>query len=179
MFIIPVLYIYLYFSHKTYEHPAVFRGVSCQMFLFHLWLMLLGFKTYYFNKKYIWFSLSLFGVIGVLIFIFNEANFSLQAYKFPTTLPYIIATMISIGAAMGFKKQIIKSNFFTYLGENAMSFYLAQGISSSILYSIVKIIELNWVLKLSICFSYNFIMAMVIGLLISKIVPKITFALIK
>ncbi len=178
MYLVPLFYLYLYFTHSTYNYPAVFKGVSCQLFLFHLWLIFLGFKTYKINKKHIWIGLSIFGIVGTLAFIFNETNFYLQTYKFPTSLPYIIATMISIGITMTLK-QTVKPSYLTYLGENAISFYLAQCISSSILFTFVRIININWIYKLAICFSLNFFIAMIIGFLITKLAPKITSIIIK
>lgn len=179
MYLIPIFYIYLFFSHSTYNYPAVFQGVSCQQVLFHLWLILLGLKTYNLNKKYIWLGLSLFCIVGTIAFALNEPSFYLQSYKFPTSLPYIVATMISIGAVMAFKKTVKQQNFLTFLGENAISFYLAQCISSSILFNFVRIININWIYKLAICFSLNFLMAMIIGFLITKLTPKITSIITK
>lgn len=170
---VPIFYCYLYFSKSVYNYPAVFGGISIQMFLFYLWLIILGYKTYNFNKKYVWLSLSFVALIITATFAITQTDFSLQAYKFPVVaLPYAVASMISVGLTMALKRQI-KDNFLAYLGQKAIYFYLSQGISSSILFSIVKIIHLNWPIKLLICFSANCFMAIVIGILISKIEPKI------
>ena len=80
---------------------------------------------------------------------------------------------------MYFSKFIKKRNFITKVGENALVFYLAQGISSTLIKELVEVIDLNWVIKLIIIFTINMVGTILIASLIiftqKKINQSISF----
>lgn len=176
--LVPVFYCYLYFIDNKFSSPEVFSGISIQMFLFPLWLILLGYKTYNSDKKLIWRILAFVFFVIIVFLALSKEHFYLQSYKFPISLPYIIASLISLCLVMGFKTQV-KNNLFVDIGQKALYFYLAQGISSSVLYFIVDAVILDWPLKLLLCFSLNCSMTILIGRLISEIEPKILSVITK
>lgn len=178
LILVPVFYCYLYFSHKIFLSPKVLEGVSVQMFLFPLWLILLGYKTYKCDIKLVWFGLSFISFAILLLIMLTHVDFYLQNYKFPISLPYIIASMISLGLVMGFKRTV-KNNIFAEIGQKAIYFYLSQGISSSVLCRAVFEIFLPWALKLLFFFFLNCSMALLLGKLIFELEPKITSFVIK
>ncbi|WP_394989495.1 hypothetical protein, partial [uncultured Helicobacter sp.] len=48
--------------------------------------------------------------------------------------------------------------FLTFAGQNAIYFYIAQGISSSFLLKITPKIQIFWIPKLALCFCINFVL---------------------
>lgn len=90
----------------------------------------------------------------ILIFIFCSLNLnlsSIQSIKFPPSIPYLVISLFSIYLIWFLKDRIkIKEkNLFVFIGKNALFYYFAQGIGSSILYLIYPYITFNnYILKL-------------------------------
>ena len=61
--------------------------------------------------------------------------------------------------------KITKDNFITYIGKNAIFYYFAQGISSSLIYFIVVPFEenTNWLLLALIVYPINIVLAIIIA----------------
>ena len=61
--------------------------------------------------------------------------------------------------------KINKPNFITYIGQNAIFFYFAQGITSSLIYFVVVPLQdkMPWWLLLIIIYAFNMGLAVVIA----------------
>lgn len=163
LFIIPIYYLYSWFSGKLINVSTL--GISSQIILFYFWLMLLGQQSYN-NKKYsskiLW---AMCGVTSTILLIFlwhSMPNFSLQNFKFPVKLPYCIGSMISISTIMLIKKEI-NSKILLFIGNKAIYFYLSQCIGSSLLFYIVPHLNYFWTINLIICFIINIIITLTLG----------------
>ncbi|MBR6163350.1 hypothetical protein IKQ26_05645 [bacterium] len=177
LIIIPVYYLVLWVNNITMDNKML--GCKIQMVLFYLWLILLGYKLY--NKpqnKIYRISFVIASIIGLLFLKMNHIDLFLQNYKFPVMqLPYILASLLSIGLILILKREI-KENFLTGIGQKAIFFYASQGISSSIIY-LLKDIPLNIYLKLPLCFITNCILAYIIGIGLYKLFGKFGNLLLK
>lgn len=115
-------------------------------------------------------------VAGLLMWMFwyygNEIFYKINKNKFPPKIPYIIWTLFSLVTLFVFynRLKITRENLITYIGRNAIFFYFAQGISSSLVYFIV--VSLNekmpwWVLMILI-YCINIILAIIIAEVLKK-----------
>ncbi|EJL73716.1 acyltransferase family protein [Chryseobacterium populi] len=120
----------------------------------------------------------LYGTVGVaLIWMFwyygSEIFYTINRNKFPPKIPYIIWTLFSLVTLFIFynRLKITKENFITYIGKNAIFFYFAQGISSSIVYFIVVPLKENmpWWILMILIYIINIILASVIAEGLKKI----------
>ena len=137
-------------------------------------IYLLGYYSY--NNKIKDFER--FMSLEVSFIIFNIALFIISGYKltdlqilkFPPTINYLLASMPSI-ILVWYIKDIIKkspSKVIDYIGENAIFFFFAQGISSSLLF-FIKINISNVYLLFIIMFIINLIMDLIIGFIIKEL----------
>jgi hypothetical protein len=82
-------------------------------------------------------------VAAALIWMFwyygNEIFYKINKNKFPPQIPYIIWAQFSLVTLFVLynRLKITKENFITHIGKNAIFFYFAQGISSSLVYFLV------------------------------------------
>ena len=168
------LYYFLRFVNVTDVNTS-FLGISLSGFFFYACLILLGYKFYENknnNKTFFW--IFMIAIITLLIMQYKTPNFRLQNYKFPLSYVYVSASMISVSAILllkNFGKKIIQRYpcpFLTYIGKNSIDFYLSQGISSSLLYKIIPLIQLPYGIKLCFAFILNAIMAILIGFVLQK-----------
>ena len=89
--------------------------------------------------------------------------------KAPPIITYAAFSLIVIFASIYLKKPILKKNLLTWVGQNCLMFYFAQGISSSILYYIVPALGgLNWIAKFIVCAAINMVMAFAIAAVLKK-----------
>ena len=86
----------------------------------------------------------LYGLVGAaLIWMFwyygGDIFYKINKNKFPPKVPYIIWALFSLTTLFVLynRLKITKENFITYIGKNAIFFYFAQGISSSLVYFLV------------------------------------------
>ncbi|WP_027378758.1 acyltransferase family protein [Chryseobacterium daeguense] len=120
----------------------------------------------------------LYGVVAAALFwLFtyygNEIFFKINKNKFPPKIHYIIWSLFSLVTLFVFynRLKITKENFVTYIGKNAIFFYFAQGISSSLVYFIVVPLKENmpwWVLMILI-YCINVVLAFIISSLLKKV----------
>jgi len=110
----------------------------------------------------------LIGASVTLFLYFQNIPFNLQNIKFPSQFYYTVASLPSIAITIILFKHINRKYLINYLGKNALYFYLAQGISSSFLYKILPIINLDWKIKLIIAFSLNLFLTTLIAITILK-----------
>ena len=147
-------------------------GQPFQNILFYVILVLLGYRFYSLKfKRVVWLLSSIaFGLIFYYLFWKSNvafSSYSLQKFKFPVQLPYVCVSLAVICLILAFKTRIVASNcltrLITFLGRNAIFFYMSQGVSSSLIYKLIPVINLNWEFKLIILFAINCLLAMIIG----------------
>lgn len=120
----------------------------------------------------------LYGIVAVaLIWMFwyygTEIFYKMNKQKFPPKLPYIIWTLFSLTTLFVFynRLKISKNNFITYIGNNAIFFYFAQGMSSSIIYFAVVALkdQMNWVMLMILMYLLNVILAVILAKFLMKV----------
>lgn len=123
-------------------------------------------------------------VIDILLIIFFKhifgiKNIVIQNLKFPPHILYLLISMISVFIAMYFKGKIVikKSNCISKIGKNAIFYYFAQGISSSLIIFIVNKINYIWYFKFLIIVCVNIVATIIIAELLS-LIYKFTINLI-
>lgn len=91
--------------------------------------------------------------------------YDLQSAKFPPTLKYGAASMITILVVKFFENKVKKCNaFLVHIGRNAIYYYFAQGVSSSFIYLFIPRININlWFAKWIILFVLNVLMAVIMA----------------
>lgn len=101
--------------------------------------------------------------------IFNRIN----KQKFPPKIPYIIASMLSLITVSVFynRVNIAKDSFITYVGKNAIFYYFAQGISSTIIYFVVEEFKDSW--HWSVLLTVSYVLNVVLAIFIAEILKKI------
>ena len=147
-------------------------GLDHRFIFFYLALFLFG----YIVKKYSgWFSknwrfLALLLLVFPLYFCFFNVNgnplFDLQGNKFPPSLIYSSFSLFSVVVVIILSPFIVKESLLTLIGKKALFFYVAQGISSSLIYWFVDKINLDWWWKLIVLFCINLILASIIVVII-------------
>lgn len=114
----------------------------------------------------------LYSVVAILLvwmfwYYGNEIFYKINRNKFPPKIPYIIWTLFSLVTLFVFynRVKITKENFITYIGKNAIFFYFAQGMSSSLVYFIVVSLNENtpWWLLMILIYMINIILASIIA----------------
>ncbi len=168
---IPLYYVYSWFSQHVFT-TKIF-GVDLQLQLFYIWLMLLGFMTYKMKSKILWIMFIIISVSGLIIMNWQIEGFCLQNYKFVVHLPYVIASLASLGFIMIFQK-CFRNNFLEFIGNKALYFYLTQAIGGAALFHVVPHIHLHWVFKMLICFGINLTITLLLGYLICLITKALT-----
>ena len=120
----------------------------------------------------------LYGLVGLaLVWMFwnygGEIFYKLNKQKFPPKIPYIIWTLFSLVTLFVFynRLKIEKPNFFTNVGQNAIFFYFAQGMSSSLVYFLVVPMKdlMPWYLLVLIIYPVNIPLAVVISKGLKKV----------
>ncbi|WP_419869449.1 acyltransferase family protein [Chryseobacterium sp. CT-SW4] len=116
-------------------------------------------------------------VAAALVWMFwyygNDIFYTISKQKFPPRIPYIIWTLFSIVTLFVFynRLKINKENLITFIGKNAIFFYFAQGISSSLIYFIVVPLnnKLPWWILMIIIYIANIILAYLIAIALKKV----------
>ncbi|TLX23794.1 acyltransferase [Chryseobacterium indologenes] len=116
-------------------------------------------------------------VAGILVWMFwyygNDIFYKINKNKFPPKIPYIIWAQFSLVTLFVLynRLKITKENCITYIGKNAIFFYFAQGISSSLIYFLVVPLKENmpWWALMIIIYVINIILAFIISAGLKKI----------
>ncbi|WP_261510381.1 acyltransferase family protein [Chryseobacterium paludis] len=116
-------------------------------------------------------------VAALLLWMFwyygSEIFYKINKNKFPPQVPYIIWTLFSLVTLFVFynRLKITKENFITYIGKNAIFFYFAQGISSSLVYFLVVSLneKIPWWSLMIIIYIINIALATIIAKGLKKI----------
>lgn len=99
-------------------------------------------------------------IIGLAWFIALGCNVDitdLQSLKFPPHLVYMLLSFMAIVVALYCKDRlkVSEKNPLVWAGKNAIWFYFCQGISSTLIYRLVKVLQYEWYIKLPICIIAN------------------------
>ena len=112
-------------------------------------------------------------VFGVLSYYGQDITYKLNKNKFPPKIPYIVAASLSIVTVLVFynRLKITKDSIVTYIGKNAIFYYFAQGISSSLVYFLVAALveDMHWAVLVVIVYVCNVLLAIGIAELLKKI----------
>ena len=149
-----------------------------QTTLFYSLLYLLGYisMNYKINLKQTIF----FEIINIILLIITMYGYrytvtDFQTMKFPPSVPYLFLAMLSIILFWYLKDKLkIKDkNPINYIGKNALWFYFAQGVSSSLIFYIYDFIAKNnynyhYLLTFSIMLFFNIIITLIIAILLEK-----------
>ncbi|WP_394665199.1 acyltransferase family protein [uncultured Chryseobacterium sp.] len=120
----------------------------------------------------------LYGLVAVALaglfgFYGQEIFYKINKNKFPPQIPYIIWTFFSLVTLFVFynRLKIKKENVVTYIGKNAIFFYFAQGISSSLVYFLVVPMKGNmpWWILMILIYGINIILAFIISAGLKKV----------
>ncbi|WP_027387410.1 acyltransferase family protein [Chryseobacterium gregarium] len=114
----------------------------------------------------------LYGIVALaLVWMFffygNEIFYKINRNKFPPKIPYIIWTLFSLVTLFVFynRLKITKESFVTHIGRNAIFFYFAQGISSSLVYFLVVPLKeyMPWWILMILIYMTNILLAFIIS----------------
>ena len=103
--------------------------------------------------------------------------YDIQSAKFPPSLKYGFASLVAIIIIKHLEKLGGQFNcFINHIGRNAIFYYFAQGIGSSLNYYVVDIIELsNWFVKWCITFVVNVFITVCIAESLRKLYILVIF----
>ena len=172
-----IIIAFLFYGISLYKSNFTFIGPNIFMYSF---IYLLGYYLYNYKLKSwkVFVSLLIVLILTYIVFInYIGLDFNLmQTYKFDYDIRYLLHSMFSILAVVYFKDRLkIKSNnILVFIGKNALVFYFAQGISTSILYFILPYVAIDiWQLKLLIMYLINIGLTFTASLLVKFVVDKI------
>lgn len=178
-----MLFIFLYNS-TGYDFLFIDSYISFYSIVYLLGYILNNCKIKNILQLILYILITLF--ITLIVFdIYNYDITYIQAVKFPPTLPYLCISMFSIIIFWYLKDhlKINQNNKINYIGKNAIFFYFAQGISSSLIYFIYPHIPYeSIIIKFIIMLLCNYIMAFIIAIFLIetyKIIDKIKLTKIK
>ncbi len=144
---------------------------------FYLGLFLLAHELKGKNIPKRWIPI-LYGIlIAILIFLLwnfgKDILMTMNKAKFPPKLLYIFWSCFSLLTLFSLynRLKISKNNFLTYVGQNAIFYYFAQGVSSSLVYFIVVPLKdkMEWWILMIVIFMINIILAVIIAELAKRI----------
>ena len=102
----------------------------------------------------------------------KDIYYKINKQKFPPQIPYIAWSLLSLVTVFVLynRLKITKDNFINHIGRNAIFFYFAQGISSSLVYFIVVPLKENmhWAILMVLVYVVNVILAILIAELLKK-----------
>jgi len=136
------------------------------MIFLYSFIYLFGYFVY--DKKLSFRNLIIFLLlllVANLVFQFSGPYgfHNMQSAKFSYELAYLVYSFVSIITVWYLYTNFdIHNRFISYLGQNSFIVYLAQGVSSSILYFIVPYVHLWWPYKLLWMIIINTIICLVL-----------------
>lgn len=124
------------------------------------------------------FGILLILLSGILVtsYLQNLPLYDIQSAKFPPSPKYIFVSMVSIILFKYFEKyqkyfknkELRINKMLVHIGRNAIFYFVAQGIGSSLLYFYANTVNLgNWIIKYIIAFVLNLICTVIIAELLS------------
>lgn len=153
-----------------------FIDVDVSYIIFYLFIFLVGHQLKNIRLGKFAAILSIVLILGASLFCyfyFGGQVLNIQANKFPPNLFYLIASSYSLFIILLLRGRVnvVKPNLITYMGQNALFFYIAQCISSSLLYFVLPYLRHFVVQKplLLVCmFAINIAMAFPIMIIFKK-----------
>ena len=143
--------------------------------LFYIFFYLFGYvtlKTQLNGRQFAVLLIVTVAVMKLSAYIFGKSLVNLQDVKFPPHVVYLFASLFGIWLALFFKNKIkygIVGKMVLWVGQQSIWFYFAQGISSSLLYSLEAKMEIKyWFVKLGVFFGTNLVMAVMLAFLLSN-----------
>ena len=108
--------------------------------------------------------LMLGGFVAWMFYYFGpDIFYKINKQKFPPRIPYIVWMLPAlVTVAVLYKRLKIKNgNLVTYIGQNAIFYYFAQGVSSSLIYFMVVPLSerMHWVALLILAYVINVLLA--------------------
>lgn len=147
-------YVAFYLGLFLLAHQLKGKKIPSKMIplLYGIFLLILAFLVWNFGKEY--------------LLKMNKA-------KFPPKLLYIFWSSLSLITLFVLynRLKITKPNFITYIGQNAIFFYFAQGMSSSLVYFLVVPLEekMPWWILMILIYAINIGLAVVIAECLKKL----------
>ena len=112
-------------------------------------------------------------LVGLFWFYDKELFYQLNKQKFPPKWSYMLyLSFCLLTLFVGYNRlKMEKNNLITYIGKNAIFYYFAQGISSSLIYFLVVPLQdkMAWYILLPLIFIINLAMAIGLAELLKKI----------
>lgn len=165
--IMPLAIIYYIISYTTgLRISSSMLGISINSLLFYISLILSGYHFYdLIGKKITYIYLAISIALFILLIAYSNDAINLQKYKLNLSLPYVLASTISI--AIIFTGRLPrKKSVISWIGQHAIFFYMAQGVGASVLYKIVHHVNIQWVPKLMLMFSVNLLVTYLVAMTI-------------
>ncbi|HFT8656081.1 TPA: acyltransferase family protein [Enterobacter cloacae] len=170
-FIIPMALLYYFVGYfADYKLHYTMLGININSLLFYVSLILVGYNFYgLIGKRKSFIYLAIFFILFILLINYNNDAIRLQKYKLNLSLPYVLASSISV--AFIFTGLLTrKKSLLSWIGQRAIYFYMAQGIGASVIYIVVHKLKLDWIPKLLIMFSINLAVTFIVVTSILKII---------
>ncbi len=169
-----IFIIYLHIRTTGINGNKVFLFLD-QETIFYLGIYILGYILNSYKIKnflqFIFYEILAISSVVLILKIFNFSIGRIAILKFPPDIHYLLYSSISIILFWYLKDamKIKKKNAITYVGQNAIFFYYAQGVSSSILFIIYKYVaNLPILQKFSILAFSNYLMATIFAVFLSE-----------
>ncbi|MCL1663915.1 acyltransferase [Elizabethkingia ursingii] len=144
--------------------------------VYYLGVFLIGFqlKGKTIKKAYIpvLYVLAAISIITIGYIYGPDIYYKINKQKFPPQVPYIVWSLLSLITVFILynRLKITKDTFINNIGRNAIFFYFAQGISSSLVYFIVVPLKgnIHWAALMVLIYVINVILAILIAEVLKK-----------
>lgn len=165
-----LMFSFLLYGISVFRNNFMFLNSNTLLYTF---IFLLGYYLY--NKKikdlksfFIIFIPTIIVALAVIKFGWYGID-NIQGAKNVSSITYFCFSMISIIVATYLKDRIKFSvKPLEFIGQNAIIYYFAQGVGSSLIYKFLPYINLNWVFKLPIMIIINIILTLTFGYILYK-----------
>ena len=162
-----VLFLWVYYGNS-------FLGMNISEILFYSIFWMMGFcmsevEMQEKNKLSVLIRNIVIAIIGIGItnYLQSLPIYDIQNAKFPPSPKYAFVSLISIEIAKFFNNRVRSGKIYTilaHIGRNAIFYFFAQGIGSSLLFIYVSRYQTNvWVVKWIIALLINLILTVIIA----------------
>lgn len=159
--------LFVLFLWNIYGHD--FFGVN-QYFLFYSFFWNIGIQCNdvkkYSGKNLFITSIGLLLIWGISGYLFDIPVTDLQSAKFPPHLMYLAASLLCIIIVLYIKNTKLKKEnvYLIHIGQNAIFYFFAQGVGSSLIYTCVSKFQIdNWLLKWLAVFLCNLVITCILA----------------
>lgn len=150
-------------------------GLDLRYFLFYSFFWMLGINNIGKTENLLkLLSMLIICIIGFTFWSYMQdlPIWDIQSAKFPPSIKYGFVSMASIFIARYFEPQI-NTSLITHIGKNAIWYYFAQGIGSSINYYVIEWVHIGvWPLKWCVTFMINLICTVLLAEFLAWIYGK-------